>query len=158
MGRVDAPALHGTWLGQLLRLLAPIMRAVLSSPLHPFLSRWFLLFSWTGARTGTTYTIPLSYIEDDGVIWVTTGDAWWRRAVLGRKVTVRLRGRPLPVSVVAVSDSDESVREHGRLFRAHPWFRILAGIPAARGGGPEEASVRRAVVAGRTLLRVEGGE
>ena len=46
MHRDEAPALHGTFLGAALHYLNPIMRAILGSPLHPILDRWFLLLRW----------------------------------------------------------------------------------------------------------------
>lgn len=40
------------------------MRRLLASPLHWPLSRWFLLLSWAGPRTGKLHTIPISYVTD----------------------------------------------------------------------------------------------
>jgi hypothetical protein len=155
MGRVERPALRGTWLGRLLRLLAPVMRVVLSTPLHHLLSRWFLLLSWTGPRTGQRHTIPVSYVAEGNRVFATTGDSWWRSVVASDDVTIRLQGRSRRAEVVPVTEVDESCREHLRLCREHPWFRVLAGLPAVAGGNPDADATRQAIDAGRTLLRIE---
>ncbi|MBA3689676.1 MAG: hypothetical protein H0W81_12765 [Chloroflexi bacterium] len=51
-------------------------------------------------------------------------------------------------------DPAECRVEHERLFRDHPWFRRLAGIPAGRDGTPDSSALDRAVAAGRVLVRV----
>jgi hypothetical protein len=155
MGRADAPALRGSWLGGLLRLWNPVMRRLLASPLHRLLSRWFAVLSWAGPRTGRAHSIPVSYVSEGGHAYATTGDGWWRNAARARDVAITLRGRRLPARVIPVTDAAASVREHARLFRDHPFFRRLAGIPASPTGVPDDDAIRRSVAAGRTLLRIE---
>jgi hypothetical protein len=155
MGRVDAPALRGTWLGSLLKVLNPVMRLLLSSPLHAPLSRWFLLLSCIGTQTGKRYVIPASYVRERTTIYVTTGDRWWRNLMRNNAVSVCVAGRWREARGVPVTDPAESIREHGRLFARHPWFRILAGVPASALRRPDVDAVRRSVSAGRTLVRVE---
>jgi hypothetical protein len=130
------------------------MRRLLASPLHAPWSRWFLLLSWAGPRTGRVHTIPVSYVPDEGHAFATTGDGWWRTLARARDVAIRLRGRRLAATVVPVTDPGRSAEEHARLFRQHPFFRRLAGIPAS-GGVPDEEAIRRSVAAGRTLLRID---
>lgn len=154
MHRDEHPALRGTWLGRLLRLWNPFMVRLLASPVHWPWSRWFLLLSWAGHRTGRVHTTPVSYVTDGQRIYATTGDSWWHNAVRSPAIEVRLRGRRLSARLVAVTDADESAREHARLFAEHPFFRRLAGIPA-RSGVPDDAAVRRSIAAGRTLLRLD---
>ena len=131
------------------------MRRLLASRLHWPLSRWFLLLSWTGRRTGRVHTIPLSYIAEGARAYATTGDPWWRNAADAPEATVRLRGERKPVRVVPITDRERSIAEHERLFREHPFFRRLAGIPATSQGSPDRAAIARAVGAGRTLVALE---
>ncbi|MFN2484354.1 MAG: hypothetical protein ABR509_05380 [Candidatus Limnocylindria bacterium] len=153
--RVAHPALRNTLLGNLLRLLNPVMRLVLGSPLHWPLSRWWILIRWRGAKTGNTFTTPVSYIRQGPTVFVTTGDRWWAKAQASPEVAIRLSGRWRSVRPVAVLDRRESVDAHERLFAEHRWFRWLAGIPRATGGGPDRDAVGRAVDAGRMLVRFD---
>lgn len=157
LDRVKRPALRGSWLGFVLRLLGPIMRIVLGSPLHWPLSRWWLLLRWRGPKTGRMHTIPVSYLREGQLLYVTTGDRWWRRLGESSEVRVRLSGRWRDVRASPVEDRAESLAEHERLFREHAWFRWLAGVPRARRGGPRRGALRRAIEAGRTLVRLELG-
>lgn len=154
MSRVESPALRGTWLGTLLRILNPIVRLLLTSPLHWPLSRWFVLLSWQGAKTGRVHSTPVSYVRDDAGIFVTTGDRWPRHVTGNPTFRVRLRGQWKSATADLVSDPEESRREHDRIFNQHNWFRWLAGIPKA-GGHTDDAAVARAIASGRKLIWID---
>jgi deazaflavin-dependent oxidoreductase (nitroreductase family) len=155
VGRVTSPRLRGTWLGTVLRLLNPFLKRLLASPLHPLLSRFFMLLGWTGRKTGRTYTTPVSYVREGDRVFVTTGDRWWRNLVGGGQVRLRIAGRSRTGMAVPLTDREESIAGHARLFRERPFFRRLAGLPAAPGGGADPADVARAVDAGRMLVRID---
>ena len=131
------------------------MRRLLASPLHRPLSRWFVLLSWVGPRTGRAHTIPVSYVPEGEHVYATTGDGWWRNASRAEEVGVTLRGRRSSARVIPITDAATSARDHARLFRDHPFFRRLAGIPTSRDGAPDAAAIQRSITAGRTLLRIE---
>jgi F420H(2)-dependent quinone reductase len=154
MSRVRRPALRGSVLGGVLRAWNPIMRALLGSPLHWPLSRWFAVLSWSGRRSGRRYTTPVSYVRDGRTVWLTTGDQWWRNLVEAAPVAIRIRGRWHDGRGLAITDRVESRQGHDRLFRRHAWFRVLAGIPRGR-GGPDPEALDRALAAGRVLVRID---
>jgi hypothetical protein len=131
------------------------MRALLGSPLHRPLSRWFAVLAWTGRRSGRRYSTPVSYVRQGTTAWVTTGDRWWHNLSGGAPVAIRIRGRWHEGRGVAITDRLESHGQHSRLFGKHAWFRLLAGIPRARGGGPDPAALDQALTAGRVLIRIE---
>jgi hypothetical protein len=157
VSRVTKPALRGSFLGALLRALNPIMRVLLDSPLHWPLSRWFAILAWTGRRSGRRYSTPVSYVREGSTAWITTGDTWWRNLQVGAPVEMRVAGRWRSAQGVAVTDRATSRGEHERLFREHPWFRRLSGIPATSTGEPDIHAIDRALEAGRTLVRVDLG-
>ena len=154
MGRVERPALKGSWLGAALVFLNPIVKILLRTPLHWSLSRWFLIIAWTGQKTGRERSTPVSYVADEGGIWVTTGDRWPDYACGNPTFRVRRQGRWQPARALLITDLDLSRREHERIFGQHTWFRILAGIPN-RGAHPDPAAIARAISAGRRLVRIE---
>jgi deazaflavin-dependent oxidoreductase (nitroreductase family) len=147
--------LRGTWLGTLLRLLNPVLERLLASPLHPLLSPFFMLLGWTGRKTGRSYTTPVSYVREGDRVFVTTGDRWWRNLVGGGPVQLRIAGRAWTGTATLLTDREECIAVHTRLFRERPFFRRLAGLPAAPGGGADPADVARAVDAGRMLVRID---
>ncbi|MGI8703993.1 MAG: hypothetical protein ACR2JZ_05730 [Candidatus Limnocylindrales bacterium] len=157
MSRANSPTLRGTRLGTVLRLWNPIMKRPLAPRLHLPWSRYFLLLSWTGRKTGARYTTPVSYVRGAGGLYLTTGDRWWRNVAGGGPVELRLLGRRRAAWATPITDRDASVSLHEQLFRDHPWFRLLAGIPAEATGGPDHAEVARSVDAGRVLVRVSPG-
>jgi hypothetical protein len=152
---VRKPALRGTLLGSLLRAWNPIMRRLLESPAHWPLSRWFAVLAWRGRKTGKRYSTPVSYVREGSTAYVTTGDRWSRNLVDRAPVAMRIAGRWTQGVAAALADPEQSFIEHDRLFREHPWFRLLAGVPRGPGGGPDPESLQRSIAAGRVLVKVE---
>jgi F420H(2)-dependent quinone reductase len=74
----------------------PLVRLVLSSPLHPLLSRSLALITVTGLKTGRTYTFPVGYKQEGDRVTIGVGwperKRWWRNLRGGAPVRVRLRG------------------------------------------------------------------
>ena len=133
------------------------MRRLLATPLHRPWSRWFLLISWTGAKTGKVHSTPVSYVRDGADIDVTTGDHWPRYVLGNETFRIRWHGRWISARAAVVTDVEESKREHTRLFADHGWFRFLAGIPK-RNGQVDVVAVERSIAAGRQLVRIAAGE
>ena len=69
------------------------MKAILRSPLHGLASKTVLLITFTGRKSGKTYTTPVSYSTQGDFIVVVTPSNWWKNLVGGAPVTLRLRGR-----------------------------------------------------------------
>ena len=78
------------------RLVNPLVRALLRSPLHPLLSGRLMLLRVTGRRTGRTFEFPVGYSGDDRGLVVRVAaphrKQWWRNITGATPVTVVLRG------------------------------------------------------------------
>lgn len=78
------------------RTVNPAVRAVLSSPLHPLLSRRLALITVTGRRNGRRYTFPVGYRQAGHLVTVNVGwserKRWWRNLRDGGRVELRIRG------------------------------------------------------------------
>jgi hypothetical protein len=131
------------------------MRTLLGSPLHWPLSRWFAVLAWSGRKTGRRHSTPVSYVREGTSVYITTGDRWSRNLTGGTPVTMRIAGEWHDAVATAVTDPVESLTEHERLFREHPWFRRLSGIPSDRRGHPDRDAIDRSLAAGRVLVRVD---
>ena len=92
-----------------------VTRPILRSPAHKLLSRRLLLLTVTGRRSGRTFTIPVSYLEQDGRLLIQPSaperKVWWRNLRGdGAPVRVRLRGRDRAGHAVARGDARTGVR------------------------------------------------
>jgi deazaflavin-dependent oxidoreductase (nitroreductase family) len=78
------------------RTANPIVRVVLSSPLHPLLSRRLALITIRGRRSGRPYTFPVGYRQDGDRVTVNVGwperKRWWRNLYETDRVEMRIRG------------------------------------------------------------------
>jgi deazaflavin-dependent oxidoreductase (nitroreductase family) len=79
------------------RTTNPLVRAVLSSPLHPLLSRGLALITVTGRRSGRRFTFPVGYRQDGDRVTISVGwperKHWWRNLTDGARVDMRIRGQ-----------------------------------------------------------------
>jgi len=79
------------------RTANPVVRSILSSPLHPLLSHGLALITVTGRRSGRRYTFPVGYRQDGDRVIVNVGwperKRWWRNLRHGGRVEMRIRGK-----------------------------------------------------------------
>jgi deazaflavin-dependent oxidoreductase (nitroreductase family) len=76
-------------------LLNRAMKFVLRSSMHGMVSKTVLLISFTGRKSGKTYTTPVSYSQQDGQVTIFTHATWWKNLRTGTPVTLRIQGREL---------------------------------------------------------------
>jgi hypothetical protein len=96
------------------RLINPVTRGLLRSPLHRVLSKGIALVTYTGRRTGTTRTVPVNYRHDGEDRLLMTSlrrRQWWRSLQGGAPVRVRLAGvdRTGSATVLDLSTAEETV-------------------------------------------------
>ncbi len=71
------------------------MKLVLRSPVHGMVDKTVLLITFTGRKTGKTYTTPVSYSQGDGQVTIFTHADRWKNLCDDAPVTLRIRGRDL---------------------------------------------------------------
>jgi deazaflavin-dependent oxidoreductase (nitroreductase family) len=69
------------------------MKLVLRSPLHGMVSQTVMLVTFTGRKSGKTYTTPVSYSQHDDCVTIFTHAVWWKNLGSGAPVTLRIRGQ-----------------------------------------------------------------
>ena len=78
------------------RTANPVVSAVLSSPLHPLLSRSLALITITGRHSGRRYTFPVGYRQNGDRVLINVGwperKQWWRNLRDAGRVEMRIRG------------------------------------------------------------------
>lgn len=90
-------------------LVTHVMKLLLRSPLHGLVSKTVLLITFTGRRSGRTYTTPVDYSQEGDVVSIFTHASWWRNLTGGAPVTLRLRGRDVPGHAEPVADDKQAV-------------------------------------------------
>jgi hypothetical protein len=75
------------------RVLNHLVTALLRSPLHGLISRDLLLITFTGRKSGRSYTTPVTYSQQGEQIVFHSTQRWWKNLEGGAPVTLRLRGR-----------------------------------------------------------------
>jgi deazaflavin-dependent oxidoreductase (nitroreductase family) len=85
------------------------MKLVLRSPVHGMVSKSILLISFTGRKSGKTYTTPVSYSQSDDQVYVFTHARWWKNLTGGTPVTVRIQGRELQGLAEPVAQDKQAV-------------------------------------------------
>jgi len=79
------------------KLYNPLMKWLLRSPFHFFVSASFMLITVTGRKSGKQYTMPVMYRRRGNEIVVVTSAkyTWWKNLQGGATVTARVKGRDL---------------------------------------------------------------
>jgi hypothetical protein len=75
------------------RLLNHAVAALLRSPLHGLISRDLMLITFTGRKSGRSYTTPVTYSQQGEQIVFHSTQRWWKNLEGSALVTLRLRGR-----------------------------------------------------------------
>jgi len=132
----------------LVRVINPLLKLVLRSPVHSLVSDSLLLLTVTGRKSGTEYTFPVGYDRHDDTVCVTShGTNWWKNLRNGgQRVSVLLRGTERTGRAEVVED-EEIVATY-----LHEYFE-RNGVDAARRVGldiradsvPDENTLREAV-------------
>lgn len=74
-------------------IVTQTMKLVLRSPMHGVVSKTVLLITFTGRKSGKTYTTPVDYSQDADQVTIFTHADWWKNLRGGAPVTLRIQGR-----------------------------------------------------------------
>ncbi len=94
-------------------IINPMMRFMLHLPIHGLWSGSLMLITFTGRKSGRTFTTPVRYIETDGVVrcFTSSENQWWRNLRGGADVVLRVKGKDLPYRAVAIENDPQQVRK-----------------------------------------------
>ena len=104
-------------------LVNPVIRVLLSSPLHGLLSGSLMLIRFTGRRSGREFVTPVRYIRNGDTIQCFTGrtNQWWRNMRDGSDVILRVAGKESHYRMTAISSEPERISQSLR--------RLLTDFP-----------------------------
>ena len=81
------------------KIVNPLVRLILRSPLHGLMGGSLLLIAYRGRKSGKDYTLPVQYARDGDAIYIVPGmpekKTWWRSLRGGAPVRLLLEGKTL---------------------------------------------------------------
>ena len=121
------------------------MKFVLRSPVHGIVSKTVLLITFTGRKSGKTYTTPVDYSQTGDQVTIFTHANWWKNLRGEEPVTLRIRGRELQGFPEPVAEDKGAVAaglmEH---LRKVPSDAKYYGVTFDEHGNPNPEEVEKA--------------
>jgi deazaflavin-dependent oxidoreductase (nitroreductase family) len=136
-----------------------IIKPLLRSPLHGIMSTSTMLITYTGRKSGKTYSTPVNYVRDGNDLLVVSyrHRTWWRNLRGGAPVTVLLQGKVFHGTGEAYTAADEvTAGLQAYLERAPGWSKYFQ-VSLDDTGQPDPRDVARAVQ-DRVTVRVQLAE
>ncbi len=122
------------------------MKFVLRSPMHGMVSKAILLITFTGRKSGKTYTTPVSYSQEGNQVYIFTHADWWKNLCSGAPVTLRLRGQELQGLAEPVVEDKQTIAarllEH---LRQTPFDAKYYDVTFNEHGDPRPEEIEKAV-------------
>lgn len=132
----------------LYRVLNPVMRTVLRSPLHRMASRTIALLRFCGRTSGREFVTPLSYVRDDQTVWFLSDHStnWWKNFREGDvSVSIEIARKTVNGTARLWDGNTDELREHvSRYLCALPRDAKVYGIKLDGSRRPVEESIAKA--------------
>ena len=116
---------------KLYRVINPVVKKILRSPLHGFLSQNTLLLEFTGRKSGRKLSTPVSYHSSDGIAHCFTRKSfvWWKNLNSGEAVYVTIKGERHLVNPEVEAENSEIKGKRCVTFSAlYPGMRHIRGF------------------------------
>ncbi len=132
-------------------IVTQFMKIALRSPLHGMVSKTTLLITFTGRKSGKSYTTPVSYSQFGDKVYIFSHANWWKNLEGGRPVTLRLQGRDLQgLAEPVVTDKQAIAARLAQHLRRVPFDARFYGVTFDDQGNPRadqvEAGAQNAVM------------
>ena len=127
-------------------MLNKVMKIILRSPLHKVISKNILLITFTGRKSGQTYTTPVSYAQRGDQVFIFTHANWWKNIRGGALVTLRLQGRDVQGMADAVAENKDAIAaELAAHLKNSPFDAKYYDVTFDENGNPQADEIKRAV-------------
>lgn len=122
------------------------MKFVLRSPVHGMVSKFTTLITFTGRKSGKTYTTPVSYSQCDDQVYIFSHANWWKNLCGGAPVTLCLQGQERQGWAEPVAeDKDTIVTRLAAHLRNVPSDARYYDVTFDKRGNPRTEEVEKAV-------------
>ncbi len=121
------------------------MKFMLRSPLHGVVDKQILLITFTGRKSGKTYTTPVSYSQSGDQVVIFTHADWWKNLRNDAPVSLHIRGRELQGLAKPIAEDKQAVAaglaEHLRKVRSDAKYY---GVTFDDQGNPRATEIEKA--------------
>lgn len=95
-----------------MKIQNPFMKWLLRSPFHFFVSKMYMLITFTGRKSGTIYTTPVQYARHGDKVYVITseGYTWWKNLRGGAAVDLLIQRKAYHAQAETSTDP-QAIRE-----------------------------------------------
>ena len=133
----------------------PIMKWLIRSPLHGFVSKSMLVIGYTGRKSGKRYETPVNYVRtgDDLLVTSRRNRTWWRNMLGGAPVTVWLRGKQIQANADAYSEQVDVTRYLQAYLDQVPQNARYFNVALDEQGHPARSQVSQAAQE-RVIVRI----
>ena len=130
------------------------MKFVLRSPVHKMVSKFTLLITFTGRKSGKTYTTPVSYSQFGDQVYIFTHASWWKNLCGGAPVTLTIRGQEFKGWAEPVAEDKDAIATWlSTHLREVPSDAKYYSVTLDEQGNPKADEVKQAVHT-VTMIRV----
>lgn len=139
------------------KLYNPIVIALLRSPLHSIIDKSTILITFTGRKSGKTYTLPVSYVRDgDTLMMISQREhSWWKNLRGGAQVTLYLQGRTLKARGEVFTDTETVANKLLLFLQRFPSYQRLIHIKLAANGQPENLEAFQSFAQGIVIIQMK---
>jgi nitroimidazol reductase NimA-like FMN-containing flavoprotein (pyridoxamine 5'-phosphate oxidase superfamily) len=106
------------------RVVNPVVRFLLRSPLHRPFSNSLVILAYQGRTTGRWHSLPCMYARDGQDLYIVAAQpdhkVWWRNLRQPARVRLHLQGRDLEGTATATSDPEAVAAGLRRYLQRYP--------------------------------------
>jgi deazaflavin-dependent oxidoreductase (nitroreductase family) len=134
----------------------PFIRFLLRSPLHFMVSKNMMLMTFTGRKSGKSYTTPMNYLAVNGAVYTTSyrDRVWWRNLQGGADVILRLRGKDVPARAETVQDQPDLAISMRQYLESAPHLAKYYDVRINSDGQPDDADIAH-ITQNMVMVRTE---
>ena len=114
-----------------------------------------MIITYTGRKSGKTYSTPVNYVRDGDMLWAVSfrQRTWWRN-LHDSPVTLRVQGKDVTGVATARTDQQEVADGLMTFLRQDPQIAKYIGVGLEASGQPKTKDVAEAAKT-RVMVRVQ---
>lgn len=128
--------------------------AMLKTPLHSIFSRTVLLITFTGRKSGRTFTTPVNYIREGDRVLLSVEGKWARNFSEPADVQLRIAGESYRGTAIADPDPVRAERTFRQIMATDRNYAKHSGIAIDPAGNPTAEAMAASIGRGRVTVEI----